>query len=143
MAINGRTYDWESIEITGPGGRIIGAQSIDYKDEAKVEEVYGLGRDILGRGKGNYKASGSVELLRQDGDALISALGADFLGKADFTITVSYANDEGTTATDTLQKCVVSGVDTSAKQGEAKMTMKLELNIKKVLWNGTEPVVKK
>lgn len=143
MAINGQNYDWESIEITGPGGRVVGAQSIDYKDNAKVENVYGIGRDPLGAGKGNYEASGSMEMLRKDADALIGALGADFLGKADFTVSVAFANDGGQVTNDTLQKCVVTGTDFSAKQNDAKLVVKFELYIKKILWNGVEPVVKK
>ena len=143
MAINGRTYDWESIEITGPGGRIVGAQNVSYKDNAKTENVYGLGRYPLGRSKGNYEATGSLEMLRKDGDALIGALGADYLGKADFTVTVSYANDGGDVATDTLVKAVVTDQDLGMGQGDKAAIIKFSLSMEKILWNGKEPVVKK
>ena len=141
MPINGRNYDWESIEINGPGGLIVGAQSINYKDSAKVENVYGKGRDILGRGRGNYEGSGNLEMLRPDFDALIGGLGSDYLGSADFTVVVSYGNDDGLTVTDTLQECVITDQDLSGTQGDAKIPVKLDINVKKILWGGVEPVV--
>lgn len=143
MAINGRTYDWESIEITGPGGRIVGAQNVNYKDNAKSENVYGIGRYPLGRSRGNYEASGSLDMLRKDADALIGALGADYLGKADFTVSVSYANDGGDVTTDTLVKAVVTEQDQGMDQGAKAAVMKFSLSMEKILWNGKEPVVKK
>lgn len=142
MSVNGRNYDWESIEVMGPGGLIVTAQSVNYKDSAKVEDVYGKGRDKLGRGKGNYEASGTLEMLRPDFDDLVGSLGADYLGKADFNVTVSFANDEGLVATDVLQECVITSQDLTGSQNDAKIPVKLELNIKKILWNGVEPVVR-
>lgn len=142
MAINGIAYDWESIEITGPSGLLLGAQSVDYKDSAKTENVYGKGRVALGRSRGNYEASGTLEMLKADADKLTSSLGGDFLGTADFTVTASYANDGGTAATDTLQQCVVTGQGVTASQGDSAVKVKLDLSIKKILWNGTDPAIK-
>ena len=141
MTINGRSFDWESIEVQGPGGLIVGAQSVSYKDSAKTENVYGKGRDVKGRSRGNYEASGTLEMLRSDFDELVGSLGADFMGKADFTVVVSGANDEGYSFTDILKECVITGNDFTGSQGDAKMPGKCEMNIKKILWNGVEPVV--
>jgi len=139
--INGKNYDWESIEIMTPGGLAIGAQSISYKDSAKVENVYGKGRIIRGRGRGNYEASGSLELLRPDFDALVGALGSDYLGKADFSISIHGANDGGDSFSDTIVEAVITDQDLSGSQGDAKIPVKIDFSAKKILWDGVEPVI--
>lgn len=142
MPINGKVYDWESITISGPGGTLVGAQSVDYKDSAKVENVYGKGRIALGRSRGNYEASGTLEMLKDDADKLCGSLGADYMGTADFTVTVSYANDGGTSATDVLQECVVTDRGVTAGQGDSSVKEKLDISIKKILRNGVDPATK-
>lgn len=141
MAINHVNYDWESIQIVTPGGVLLGAVSVTYKDEAKVENVYGKGRVALGRARGNYSASGSLDVLRDSFNRLTASLGADFLGKKDFTVIVSYANDGGSTCTDTLQGAVITADDASMNQGDKEAKVKMELSIEKILWDGLEPVV--
>ena len=41
MAINGRVYDWESIDIHLPHGEVIGVQDIEYSDKVGHERIYG------------------------------------------------------------------------------------------------------
>ncbi len=48
MAINGNSYDWESIEIRLPHGVAVNIQEISYNDEADIEEHYGKGRTLRG-----------------------------------------------------------------------------------------------
>jgi hypothetical protein len=43
MAINGNTYDWESITIQGPQGVFVDVQEISYNDERPIDPTYGKG----------------------------------------------------------------------------------------------------
>jgi len=139
--INGKNFDWQSIEIMTPGGLCVGAQSINYTDSANVEKIYGKGRVIRGRSRGNYEASGNLEMSRPDFDNLVSALGSDYLGSADFTITVSGANDGGDSFTDVIVKAVITKQDLTGSQGDKNIPAKIDFDAEKILWNGLEPVV--
>ncbi|MFU2209542.1 hypothetical protein [Solidesulfovibrio sp. C21] len=46
MAINGNTYDWESVTIQGPQGVFVDVQEISYKDERPIEPTYGKALEL-------------------------------------------------------------------------------------------------
>ena len=125
MPINGNKYDWESVEIQGPHGTFIDVTEISYNDERPIEPSYGRGSIPQGYGRKNYKATGSLTILRSEYDALRQACGGSTYTKEPLQIVVSYANSDQATVTDTLQGVHLTNPDGSATQGEEKVEMKL------------------
>jgi len=46
--VNGRKYDWESVEIKLPQGTAIGITEVSYSDEKGLEARYGKGATRAG-----------------------------------------------------------------------------------------------
>jgi hypothetical protein len=128
--INGRKYDWESVEIKLPQGTAVGITEISYNDEKGVEARYGKGAIPRGYGRKNYKGSGSMTLDRDEFENLKKALGGSVYNADPFAIVVSYGNDDMPTVTDTLRGVLISKTDTSAKQdSENAGEMKLDFTV--------------
>jgi hypothetical protein len=139
MSVNGNLYDWESVEIQLPNGVAVGITSINYNDERAVEPRYGKGSTPRGYGRKNYKASGNMELDRDEADALREALGGSVYKGESFQIVVSYGNDGMPTSTDTLPAVKITKQDSGASQdddnaGKMKHDFAILAPIK---WGGT------
>lgn len=63
LKVNGKNYDWGDVDVKFPG-LVLVVQEISYDDEQDMEESYGRGYKPRGFGKGNYKASGKLSMLR-------------------------------------------------------------------------------
>lgn len=144
MAINGKNYDWEDIHVTTLTGEQIGITEIKYSDEQSVTARYGRGAVPRGYGRGNYEASGSMVLDRDEWEKLKLALvGISGTGgiydHAPFPIVVSYANDDMGTVIDTLRDCKISKFDGGGgSQGDDNVSpITCEFTIlSPILWNG-------
>jgi hypothetical protein len=137
MPINGNKYDWESVEIQGPQGTFVDVTEITYNDERPIEASYGRGSVAQGYGRKNYKAAGSLSILRTEYEAFRQACGGSVYTKEPIQIVVSYANGDQATVVDTLQGVHITKQDGSAKQGEEKIEMKLDFNILlPIKWGG-------
>lgn len=142
MAINGRNYDWEDISVTLPGGDAVGITEIKYTDGQSIEARYGKGSVPRGYGRGNYEASGSMVLDREEWEKLkneLTATGGGIYDHAPFTIVVSYANNDMPTVTDTLKDCKITKFSgAGGSQGDDNVSpMTCEFTIlKPILWNG-------
>ena len=142
MSVNGQAYDWEDISVTLPHGEAAGITEIKYEDGQSVTARYGKGSVPRGFGRGNYEASGSMVLDRDEWEKLKKELTANGGGVYDhepFTIVVSYANDNLGTITDTLKQCKItkfSGAGGSQGDDNASpMTCELTI-LRPILWNG-------
>ena len=142
MAANGNKYDWESITVTLPGGEAVAITEIKYEDGQSVTARYGRGSIPRGYGRGNYEASGSMVLDREEWEKLKKELTADGGGIYDhtpFTIVVSYANDDMETITDTLKDCKISkfsgGGGSQGDDNVSPVTCEFTI-LKPILWNG-------
>ena len=65
--INGRAFDWESLNLTMMMAgiapiTIYNLKSVDYSDTRGVTPTYGLGGAPRGYGRRNYRAQGSLEM---------------------------------------------------------------------------------
>jgi len=139
MSVNGVLYDWESVEVQLPSGVAVGISSINYSDERAVEERYGKGSKPRGYGRKNYKASGDIELDRDEAETLREALGGSVYKGEPFQIVVSYGDDGLPTKTDTLPAVKITKQSTGASQdddnaGALKYDLKILAPIK---WGGT------
>lgn len=128
--INGKCYDWSSVDIGFTGMDSIEPQEISYGDEQEFDPVYGKGGRIRGYGTGNQKNSVKVSLLREDYDEMIRVMKKD--GVKHFykciipKITVSYADDGASTSTDVLTNVVFSKRSFKAAQGDKSMKVDLD-----------------
>ena len=68
IKVNGINYGWGDVDTKIPGMNLV-VQEVSYDDEQEMEESYGKGSKPRGYGKGNYKGSGKMSLLRDDYDA--------------------------------------------------------------------------
>lgn len=142
MAINGRNYDWEDIHVQLPYGEAVGITEIKYTDGQSVEARYGRGSVPRGYGRGNYEASGSMVLDRDEWERLKEHLAGDGGAIYDhdlFTIVVCYSNNDMGTITDTLKSCKITKFDGGgAAQGDANASpITCEMSIlEPIEWNG-------
>ena len=93
LKVNGKNYDWGDVDVKFPG-LVLVVQEISYDDEQDMEESYGRGYKPRGFGKGNYKASGKLSMLRDDYEDLLAfckAKGVSFYDLELPSIVVSYA----------------------------------------------------
>jgi len=143
MAINGRNYDWEDIHVQLPHGEAVGITGIKYGDSQTIEARYGRGAVPRGFGRGNYEATGSMVLDRDEWERLKSQLageGGAIYDHAAFTIVVAYANNDMGTVTDTLKSCKITKFDGGGgAQGDANASpISCEFTIlEPIEWNGT------
>lgn len=145
MAINGRQYDWEDIQVVTLSGEQIGITEIKYTDGQSIEARYGRGAVPRGYGRGNYEASGSMVLDRDEWERLKdelakSSAAGDLFGHRPFPIVVNYANDDMGTVTDMLKDCKITKFDGGgASQGDANASpITCEFTIlSPIVWNGT------
>lgn len=72
----GEVAGWSHHEVTMLGRTLVGVRKITYKDSIEAESIYGAGYMPVGTGFGNYKAEFSMELLKEELDALIASLPA-------------------------------------------------------------------
>lgn len=120
LKVNGQTYSWGDVDVKIPG-LVLVVQEISYDDEQDMEESYGKGNRPRGYGKGNYKASGKMSMLRDDYDDVLAyckAKGVPFYGLEWPSVVVSYANEGERTRIDELKKVVPIKRSHKAAQGD-------------------------
>ena len=120
LKVNGQTYGWGDVDVKIPG-LVLVVQEISYDDEQEMEESYGKGYRPRGYGKGNYKASGKMSMLRDDYDDVLAyckAKGIPFYGIEWPSVVVSYANEGERTRIDELKKVIPTKRSHKAAQGD-------------------------
>ena len=137
--VNGNRYSFASIDFQLLGKRYFGVKSINYSDGLDPGEVRGTAPQLLGRTKGKYSAEGSMELYEAEFSDFVAALlsAGPSLGFIDsvgfmeipFEVSVSYAEENSPTITDTLVACRIKKVDKSRAEGTDPLTVKLDLHI--------------
>lgn len=142
MAINGRNYDWEDMHVVLPSGEAVGITEIKYSDGQSIEARYGRGAVPRGWGRGNYEASGSMVLDRDEWEIFKKSLlgNGGLYDHTPFTIIVAYANNDMGTVVDTLKSCKITKFDGGgASQGDDNASpISCEFTIlEPILWNGT------
>jgi len=143
LKVNGKNYDWGDVDVKFPGLVLI-LQEISYDDEQEMEESYGRGSKPRGYGKGNYKASGKISMLRDDYDDLLAwckSKGVPFYGIEFPSIVVSYANEGSRTRIDELKKTKFTKRSNKASQGDKSLKVDIDLMIiGGIVTDGVEPV---
>ena len=143
IKVNGINYGWGDVDGKIPGLNLV-VQEISYDDEQEMEESYGKGYRPRGYGKGNYKASGKMSMLRDDFDDVLDyckATGKSFYNVELPSVIVSYGNPGGRTRIDELKRVVFVKRSHKAAQGDKTLTVDIDLMIVGgIVEDGVEPV---
>jgi hypothetical protein len=143
IKVNGINYGWGDVDVKIPGLNLV-VQEISYDDEQEMEESYGKGYRPRGYGKGNYKASGKMSMLRDDFDDVLDyckATGKSFYNVELPSVVVSYGNPGGRTRIDELKRVVFVKRSHKAAQGDKTLTVDIDLMIVGgIVEDGVEPV---
>jgi hypothetical protein len=137
--ISGNRFDWSCVTLTVDGLPYTGVKSISYRQSLSPGEVRGTRAQVTGRTRGQYTAEGSIELYKEDYQALILALSAagtrGYMEHA-FTTVVQYSSGVLGVVTDTLTGCrLTSDEDSPSESGDA-LTISSDLSIMYLLRNG-------
>ena len=137
--VNGNRYSFASIDFQLLGKRYFGVKAINYSDGLDPGEVRGTAPQLIGRTKGKYSAEGSIEIYEAefaDFAAALLAAGPNLgftnsvgIMEIPFEVSVSYAEENSPTITDTLVACRVKKIDKSRSEGTDPTTVKLDLHI--------------
>lgn len=143
LKVNGKNYDWGDVDVKFPG-LVLVVQEISYDDEQDMEESYGRGYKPRGFGKGNYKASGKLSMLRDDYEDLLAfckARGVSFYDLELPSIVVSYADNGKAISTDELKKVRTIKRTHKAAQGDKSLSVDVDLMIVGgIITNGVQAV---
>lgn len=136
IMINGKQFDWGDITISllPLTPVIFTAKTISWDEELEAEAIYGKGRTPVGYGKGNWKASGKMEMLKSEFEALalIAPNGILNLDPRNTSINVLYSNSlDGTIplTSNTLTGIRFTKVSDSASQGDKELKVSLDFLI--------------
>lgn len=74
LNLNGVQYSTTSARIIVAGVPYRGVNALSWKAESPKTEKYGVGRHSIGYVRGPYKASATLEIIKAQGDRLLSDL---------------------------------------------------------------------
>ncbi len=133
--VNGKRYSFSSVEAKFNDQRYIGFKAVAYKSSLKPGIVRGTDPNKLGRTRGQGDHTGSFEMFKEEWETLKASLGDGFM-EVPFNIVVAYAEDGSPVATDALYGCRITDVDDTHSEGPDALTVKCELDIMDVDYNG-------
>ena len=136
VQINGKQSDWGDITISllPITPVVFTAKSISWDEELEAEAIYGKGRVPVGYGKGNWKASGKIEMLKSEFEALalIAPSGILNMDPRFTVINVLYSNSFDSLiplTTTTLTGIRFTKASDSATQGDKELKVSLDFLI--------------
>lgn len=131
LKVNGKVYDWGDVDFKLPGLALV-VKEVSYDDEQDIEESYGKGYKPRGYGKGNYKASGKISVIRDDYNDLLAYCRARRINFYDLefpSIVVSYADNGRATSIDELKRVRPTKRTHKAAQGDKSLSVDIDLII--------------
>jgi hypothetical protein len=149
--INGHAWDFSSvtIRVNAPTPIILTlVASLNYEQSRTPGVLRGTSAKKLGRSRGQYDASGSMSIYREEFNILVQALaalppvGQGFMEKA-FEITVSYGEMTSAPSTDELQGVCIIRTNNQNQQGGDPLFVDVDLDIMDILLDGVPAVIDK
>ena len=135
VLINGKEYDWSSVEIgIDDAPQILKDHivAIDYEDKENIKARYGRGNTPIGWTKGKWEGSGKITLTRTGFNILMEWVRSQGKQRVSqippFPITISYLDDEFNVAvTDKLPSVKMDNPKTKAAEGDEKVDVEITL----------------
>jgi hypothetical protein len=137
--VNGTRYDWSSAGFKMGGADEYGFKEISYTDTIDRGEVRGVGPQVIGHTRGEYKAEGSFVMLKEEFDAWVAKTGDGWM-ETKFDISVSYAAAGAPTVTDQIVGCAIAKVETNPSNGTDPLEVSCDLTVTYIIRNGKKPL---
>ncbi len=137
--INGKYYDFSSIEVAINKGVYVNLKSIKYKHSLDPGKFRGTGAKVRGRTRGTYDADGGFEIYKEDYEKLkaeLMLLGMGGYMVAVFDIVITYRDGPSNVPiTDRLKGCRIVSEDNSHSEGNDALVVSVDLDIIEILTN--------
>jgi hypothetical protein len=132
----GKLIGWNSITVNMMGRDVEGITAVKYGDEVEKENAYGAGGYPIGRGSGNYTATASITLKKEEVIAIQRSLppGIRLTDIAPFDITVQY-DYQTVKYTDRIRNCEFTGNSVEVAQNDKTIDTEFELIVSHIDWN--------
>lgn len=132
----GTMQGWNSVKVNLLGRDVIGITAIKYDDTLTKENVYGAGKFPIGRSQGNYAATASITLLKEEADALRRSVppGKRLQDIGAFDIPVVYEYD-GPLGGDVIRNCEFTNNGVDVKQADGTIATEFTLITSHIDWN--------
>jgi len=133
----GNMQGWNNVTINLLGRDVEGISSIKYDDKVAKENVYGAGQYPIGRSQGNYEASCTINLYKEESDGIQAALpeGVGIHEIPPFDILVEYELSTGKIKRDRIRNCEFTGRGVEIKSGDGTSSFEHELICSHIEWN--------
>jgi hypothetical protein len=142
--INGRAYDYSSIEFAIMEGVYLNVKSIKYKHTLDPGKVRGTGSKIRLRSRGVYDAEGGFEIYKEDLKLLkvkLCGLGMGGFMVATFPVVVTYRElGANVPCKDVLRGCRIVSEDNSFSEGNDPLFVSVDLDIMEIITDGMSAV---
>lgn len=138
--INGHQHAWADIRVNILGRTLTGITGIDYDDDEGSEFYHGAGQHVVAFGNGNITTTCKIKMYKYELDALIKSAkskGIRNLQDVDFfDVVVTYrATRDAEETTDIVRNCKFKKIPKSAKQGDTKFEVDIDLLCSHIDWN--------
>lgn len=132
----GTMQGWTSVTVNMMGRDVEAITKIMYDDTITKENVKGAGGYPIGRSRGDYEATSSIGLYKEEVDAIQDALpaGKRIQDIAPFDIIVQYDID-GVIKKDIIHNCEFTNRAIEVSQGDGTISTDYELLISHITWN--------
>ncbi len=125
--VNGEFYSFARLSLSFSGEAIIAFSRIEYTEEIGLEPLYGAGSRPVAMNTGNYLASLTLEVYREDYDFVIRKKIKSLLNQDGFDMAVILAKRKGdATITDRFSKVFIEKISHSAGSGDMGLAVSLE-----------------
>jgi len=141
--INGHRYSFASIEFEVDGLIIVGARSINYREELIPGVIWGEGSHKVGRTPGKYDASCDFDVYRREWDELRSSLGQSF-GLKSFDVRVMYQETPTVVGADpqvVIDHLIggrITKVEAPNSEGPDPSVIKLSCDVMRIVWDAAK-----
>ncbi|GGA84672.1 hypothetical protein GCM10008015_26820 [Flavobacterium palustre] len=133
----GTMQGWTSIVVNMLGRDLEGILELKYTDEVKKENVKGGGMFPIGRSRGDYEATASIKLYKEEVDALMLSLapGKRLQDIAPFDIVAEYQTEAGAILKDRIRNCEFTNAGVEVAQGDGTISTDFKLIISHIEYN--------
>ena len=133
--INGKSYENADISVNIGGIILSGVTALSYGEEDGIEGIYATGRKQVSYGVGQIKPTGSITLLMEDMQNILTV--SPFGRIQDlpfFNITVSFTDINLVTVIHRLINCKFKSNKIDTKTGDTSIPVELPLFIGDIKW---------
>lgn len=126
----------------GPGVRLVGVKSLNYKDNGEIPKVRGLAANDIGRTIGKNSPEGDVEMLLSEWNKLLPILTVNgTIGYSQFiipaiSVSIAVPGSAALTTTDSLVSVRFFNAEKSFSEGTDALMVKASMSIMRILHGG-------